>query len=636
MQISRLVEGLFSKAERNAGSPCATGGRVAIAFAVVVCLGLLSSGAASAEVLCAGPYSSGESLNVNCEYTNEPTTFTVPAGVKSVTLDVKGGQGGSASGSAGGDGGEEQARVPVQPGEVLTVLVGGPGYSPFVSEGGPGGYGGGASGGDGSGGLAGGGGGGGGSFVFDAAGNLLIAAGGGGGSGSLGSSQGEPQPGAGGGAEGTQGLSAFNGGGGTQSAGGSGGSFEGIDPAMSGAGPAAWLSGSPVPGAGGKGAPAFNEHDYGGGGGGGGYYGGGGGFSFSGGGGGSGYLSPSVSEAVSIVGANEGSGDVLISYALPTPTATISSPASGGTYKEGESVPTSFSCTEAEAGPGLESCLDSNGSSSPGNLNTSTPGSHSYTVTATSKDGQKTTAQITYTVAAPDYALTVSKAGSGSGTITSTPAGIECGGSCSANYEEGSVVTLTAKPASGSSFTGWSGAGCSGTGTCEVRVDSDQTITATFTASGSGESTPPTCTLMPEGDGVVLPPPHGAHQSPATGELVLDVRCQQTASIVLGGVVKELLGFRHGGPVYTSVPIAPLYGSVRANVSTRLYLPLPQSALKALAGGTRESVSLTLAATDSGGTRHVTAYVANLRGEWQHQLWGALHRPLRALGSYGW
>jgi hypothetical protein len=58
------------------------------------------------------------------------------------------------------------------------------------------------------------------------------------------------------------------------------------------------------------------------------------------------------------------------------------------------------------------------------------------------------------------HTLTVTKDGSGSGSVTSSPAGIDCGSACSAQFDDGTQVTLTAAADSGSTFTGWSGGGC--------------------------------------------------------------------------------------------------------------------------------------------------------------------------------
>jgi len=76
--------------------------------------------------------------------------------------------------------------------------------------------------------------------------------------------------------------------------------------------------------------------------------------------------------------------------------------------------------------------------------------------------------------------LTVNKAGTGSGTVTSVPAGIDCGSDCTENYDNGTGVTLTATPASGSTFAGWDGA-CTGTALeCQITMDQAKSITATF------------------------------------------------------------------------------------------------------------------------------------------------------------
>ncbi len=78
------------------------------------------------------------------------------------------------------------------------------------------------------------------------------------------------------------------------------------------------------------------------------------------------------------------------------------------------------------------------------------------------------------------FVLAVSKSGTGTGTVTGSAAGINCGSTCSAALTSGASVTLTATPASGSTFSGWSGA-CSGTGTCTVSMTAAQNVTATFT-----------------------------------------------------------------------------------------------------------------------------------------------------------
>jgi hypothetical protein len=82
--------------------------------------------------------------------------------------------------------------------------------------------------------------------------------------------------------------------------------------------------------------------------------------------------------------------------------------------------------------------------------------------------------------ALPRFTLTVTPAGEGQGMVTSIPAGIACTPNCTATYPEGSRVTLTAVPAEGSTFSGWSGGGCIGTAPCTVEMEQAQTVTATF------------------------------------------------------------------------------------------------------------------------------------------------------------
>jgi len=80
------------------------------------------------------------------------------------------------------------------------------------------------------------------------------------------------------------------------------------------------------------------------------------------------------------------------------------------------------------------------------------------------------------------YALDVTKSGSGSGTVVSNPTGINCGADCAENYEHGTVVTLTATPASDAIFSGWS-PNCTVTpeNACQVTIDQARTVNAAFT-----------------------------------------------------------------------------------------------------------------------------------------------------------
>ena len=77
--------------------------------------------------------------------------------------------------------------------------------------------------------------------------------------------------------------------------------------------------------------------------------------------------------------------------------------------------------------------------------------------------------------------LTVTRSGNGTGSVTSDPAGIDCGNTCQYGFATDTVVTLAATPAADSNFAGWTGAGCSGAGTCTVTMDRKASVAASFT-----------------------------------------------------------------------------------------------------------------------------------------------------------
>jgi len=81
----------------------------------------------------------------------------------------------------------------------------------------------------------------------------------------------------------------------------------------------------------------------------------------------------------------------------------------------------------------------------------------------------------------PQKTLTVTIQGSGSGAVTSSPSGVDCGSACQAFFTPGTMVTLHAVPSPGYNFAGWSGGGCTGTNPwCSITIAADTTVVANF------------------------------------------------------------------------------------------------------------------------------------------------------------
>jgi len=122
----------------------------------------------------------------------------------------------------------------------------------------------------------------------------------------------------------------------------------------------------------------------------------------------------------------------------------------------------------------------------------------------------------------PLSVLSVSK--SGAGTISSNPAGIDCGTTCTASFASGSSVRLAATAMSGYAFSGWSG-DCSGAGACVVAMSAARSVTATFTSTNGNGAPAPTVVAhtiradpAPSGTSPMTTP---AINTPSSGSLIL-------------------------------------------------------------------------------------------------------------------
>ncbi len=159
---------------------------------------------------------------------------------------------------------------------------------------------------------------------------------------------------------------------------------------------------------------------------------------------------------------------------IPPPTIAAFSPASGLTGSSVTITGTNFSSVTT---------VRFNGAAATFTVTSPTAIQATVPATATSGPLSVTTIAGTATSASPftvRYTLTVAKTGLIGGTVTSNPAGINCGSTCSADFNSGTVVTLTPTPALLSFFNGWTGCDSVSGTTCTVAMTASKRVTASF------------------------------------------------------------------------------------------------------------------------------------------------------------
>lgn len=183
-------------------------------------------------------------------------------------------------------------------------------------------------------------------------------------------------------------------------------------------------------------------------------------------------------ETVTVVAAGE--NQVLLHYLLPvTVSVTLAGTGSGSVA----STPSGMTCSGDSCSGSYPAAtwITLQATPADGSLFTGWSGTCSGTGSCTVQANSNASVTATFTAIQPT--LTVTLSGSGSGSVTSSPSGISCPGTCAAQFDQNSTVTLAAAPSSSSSFTGWGGA-CSGTAGCSVPMGtSDKAVTAGFTAA---------------------------------------------------------------------------------------------------------------------------------------------------------
>lgn len=196
--------------------------------------------------------------------------------------------------------------------------------------------------------------------------------------------------------------------------------------------------------------------------------------------------SPMVSAGPYVVGTNvtftanvvnqgpQGATGVIFTDTLPSGLTFVSATATPGNCVQSNGV---VSCTIGALSSAFESSI--NIVATPSAVGTA---SNTMTVSSNQPDPVSANNSATQTISiVPVFALAVTDAGKGSGTVTASLGAINCGTTCTGSYAQGTSVSLTATPAANSVFSAWSGA-CTGTdpNTCTILMNSAQSVTATF------------------------------------------------------------------------------------------------------------------------------------------------------------
>ncbi|HST56232.1 MAG TPA: putative Ig domain-containing protein [Solirubrobacteraceae bacterium] len=230
------------------------------------------------------------------------------------------------------------------------------------------------------------------------------------------------------------------------------------------------------------------------------------------------------------------------------------------------------------------------------------------TITVADSHGTLASSPLTLALAARISALQVAITGAGFGEVSSSPAGINAcgmpGGACEASYDDGTVVTLTAHPAAGSEFAGWSG-GCSGAGACQVTIGAGTTPPARF------EHAPPADLGPSTGPGPSVGAGPSTHPQPPVRAHLL---------------IKQL----RAEPVRTRCAVG---SAAVARSHRRVCAKLAITVEGTIAKEARGTVSIKIGARAHGRPKTVTERARILDGRWRVRilLSGADHHPKAAI-----